>query len=160
MPGTLHDRATAFVERLEALRPRARGLLPRARRLADPAAWEIDGAGRPVRYRARHWARAAADQGAIVAELVDRDDARALKREACALFAALQEREERRLAERVRSLPEATSDREHAEDLLLDLAQGRLNAKREESGRAAAWGQIVRRQWLQPRSRLLRIVEG
>jgi hypothetical protein len=77
-----------------------------------------------------------------------------------ATLAALQEAEEARLAARVRALPEHTADREQAEDLLLDLAQGRLDAKRCDTASTTVYGTLLRRDWLRPRTRLLKILEG
>jgi formiminotetrahydrofolate cyclodeaminase len=76
------------------------------------------------------------------------------------LMAVLQEAEEARLQARIRELAEATSDRERAEDLLVDLAQGRLNAKRYGAERPAGYGSLLRREWLLPRGRLVRLLEG
>lgn len=76
------------------------------------------------------------------------------------LVAALMEAEELRLQARIRELSEGTSEREHAEDLLVDLAQGRLNAKRYGEAKPAGYGSLLRRQWLRPRARLVRLLEG
>lgn len=174
-PARTGEERAAYEAWRAALKRRARGIVARAERLADEAAWEIDPAGRPACLRAAHWTRTAADLGALHGDLLQArlDHRRAdpaldaprktlavLEQRARALFAALQEAEERRLAARVRALPEHTAEREQAEDLLVDLAQGRLNAKRCDAERPPAYGALLRREWLRPRSRLVRILEG
>ncbi|MFV1958780.1 MAG: hypothetical protein ACC662_05135, partial [Planctomycetota bacterium] len=76
------------------------------------------------------------------------------------LLAAPQTAEEARLVRRMQALEEGSPEREHAEDLLADLAEGRLNAERFRGTSPSGYGTILRRQWLQPRARLVRLLEG
>jgi len=76
------------------------------------------------------------------------------------LTAALQVDEEARLAKRVKRMAEGSKAREKAEDLLVDLARGRLRASRYGEERAAGWGSLLRSAWLAPRARLVRLVDG
>ncbi len=107
----------------------------------------------------QHAAKAVLDE-ALQGLQETRVELRALLAEVRALVAALQEAEEARLQARVRALPEDTSEREHAEDLLLDLAQGRLDAKRFGEEQSSGYGSLLRRRWLLPRDRLVRLLEG
>lgn len=74
--------------------------------------------------------------------------------------AALQTDEEERLARRVERMAEGSSAREKAEDLLVELARGRLRAARYGEERAAGWGSLLRAGWLTPRARLVHLVDG
>ena len=74
--------------------------------------------------------------------------------------AALQVDEEARLAKRVKRMAEGGKAREKAEDLLIELARGRLRAARYGAERAAGWGSLLRSAWLTPRARLVRLVDG
>ena len=76
------------------------------------------------------------------------------------LTAALQTDEEARLARRVDRMAEGSKARERAEDLLVELARGRLRAARYGEERAAGWGSLLRAAWLTPRARLVRLVDG
>ena len=74
--------------------------------------------------------------------------------------AALQVDEEARLAQRVDRMAEGSKAREKAEDLLVELARGRLRAARYGEDRAAGWGSLLRSAWLAPRARLVHLVDG
>jgi len=76
------------------------------------------------------------------------------------LVAALQADEEARLAARVARMAEGSRKREQAEDLLVELAQGRLRAARHGAEQASGWGSLVRTAWLAPRAKLVRAIEG
>ena len=76
------------------------------------------------------------------------------------LTAALQADEEARLARRVDRMAEGSKAREKAEDLLVELARGRLRAARHGEERAAGWGSLLRAAWLAPRARLVGLVDG
>lgn len=76
------------------------------------------------------------------------------------LVAALQADEEARLAARVDRMAEGSRPREQAEDLLVELAQGRLRAARYGTERASGWGGLLRSTWLAPRARLVHEIEG
>ena len=91
---------------------------------------------------------------------VVRKELRALRQEVRHVVARLQAVEEERLVERTRQLREGSAEREEAEDLLVRLAQGRLNAERHRDPQASGYGLLLRRGWLQPRARLVRLLEG
>lgn len=89
-----------------------------------------------------------------------REELRALQREMRHLVAILQSHEEKRLVQRAQALREGSKDREKAEDLLIDLARGRLNAERYRDAKASGYGVLLRQKWLRPRTRLVRLLEG
>ena len=91
---------------------------------------------------------------------VVRKELRALVKELRHVVAVLQGEDERRLAERTLALREGSKEREKAEDLLLDLARGRLNAERHRGSKASGYGTTLRQDWLRPRARLVHLLEG
>jgi hypothetical protein len=106
-----------------------------------------------------------ADASRVLAEILvklanTKADLRAAIEEVRHLTAALQLAEEDRLAKRVGRMAEGTKEREKAEDLLLKLAQGRLDAVRRRDAPASDWGMRLRTGWLRPRTRLVPLVEG
>ena len=74
--------------------------------------------------------------------------------------AALQRAEEDRLARRVARLQEGARERQRAEDLLVELARGRLGAERIAGEKASRYGSRLRQEWLIERAKLIGLVEG